>query len=65
MAIANSTSYGLSAGILTASHQRGFALASRIDAGVVHVNDQTVGDEPQLPSAASRTAAGAAQAPTP
>jgi acyl-CoA reductase-like NAD-dependent aldehyde dehydrogenase len=49
VAIANSTSYGLSAGILTRDNQRGFALARRIDAGVVHVNDQTVGDEPQLP----------------
>ncbi len=25
------------------------ALARRIDAGVVHVNDQTIADEPQLP----------------
>jgi acyl-CoA reductase-like NAD-dependent aldehyde dehydrogenase len=49
VAIANSTSYGLSAGILTSDNQRGFALARRIDAGVVHVNDQTVADEPQLP----------------
>ncbi|HTR94759.1 MAG TPA: aldehyde dehydrogenase family protein [Trebonia sp.] len=49
VAIANSTSYGLSAGILTSDSQRGFALARRIDAGVVHVNDQTVADEPQLP----------------
>jgi acyl-CoA reductase-like NAD-dependent aldehyde dehydrogenase len=49
VAVANSTSYGLSAGIITRDNQRGFALARRIDAGVVHVNDQTVADEPQLP----------------
>jgi acyl-CoA reductase-like NAD-dependent aldehyde dehydrogenase len=49
VAIANATSYGLSAGILTRDNQRGFALARRIDAGVVHVNDQTIADEPQLP----------------
>jgi acyl-CoA reductase-like NAD-dependent aldehyde dehydrogenase len=49
VAIANSTSYGLSAGLLTSDTQRGFALARRIDAGVVHVNDQTIADEPQLP----------------
>ena len=49
VAVANSTSYGLSAGIITSDNQRGFALARRIDAGVVHVNDQTVADEPQLP----------------
>jgi len=49
VAIANSTSYGLSAGLITGDNQRGFALARRIDAGVVHVNDQTIADEPQLP----------------
>ena len=49
VAIANATSYGLSAGLLTSDSQRGFALARRIDAGVVHVNDQTIADEPQLP----------------
>jgi acyl-CoA reductase-like NAD-dependent aldehyde dehydrogenase len=49
VAIANSTSYGLSAGLITRDNQRGFALARRIDAGVVHVNDQTIADEPQLP----------------
>jgi acyl-CoA reductase-like NAD-dependent aldehyde dehydrogenase len=47
--IANSTRYGLSAGLITGDDQRGFALARRIDAGAVHVNDQTVADEPQLP----------------
>lgn len=47
--IANSTRYGLSAGLITSDNQRGFALARRIDAGVVHVNDQTIADEPQLP----------------
>jgi vanillin dehydrogenase len=49
VAIANATRYGLSAGLITGDTQRGFALARRIDAGVVHVNDQTIADEPQLP----------------
>ena len=49
VAIANSTGYGLRAGLITGDNQRGFALARRIDSGVVHVNDQTVADEPQLP----------------
>ncbi|HEY0716770.1 MAG TPA: aldehyde dehydrogenase family protein [Streptosporangiaceae bacterium] len=49
VAVANSTRYGLSAGLITGDNQRGFALARRIDSGVVHVNDQTVADEPQLP----------------
>ena len=49
VAIANSTRYGLSAGLITGDNQRGFALARQIESGVVHVNNQTVADEPQLP----------------
>jgi acyl-CoA reductase-like NAD-dependent aldehyde dehydrogenase len=46
---ANRTSYGLSAGIITGDRDRGFSLAQLIDSGIVHVNDQTVADEPQMP----------------
>ena len=46
---ANRTSYGLSAGIITSNRDRGFSLAQLIDSGIVHVNDQTVADEPQMP----------------
>jgi acyl-CoA reductase-like NAD-dependent aldehyde dehydrogenase len=46
---ANATTYGLSAGILTSDTDRGLALAQRIESGIVHVNDQPVGDEPQMP----------------
>jgi len=46
---ANATSYGLSSGIITQDVDRGLALAHAIDAGIVHVNDQTIGDEPQMP----------------
>jgi len=46
---ANATSYGLSAGLITQDADRGLALAQRLDAGIVHVNDQPVGDEPQMP----------------
>jgi acyl-CoA reductase-like NAD-dependent aldehyde dehydrogenase len=49
VARANATSYGLSAGILTANTDRGFALAQQLESGIVHVNDQPVGDEPQMP----------------
>jgi acyl-CoA reductase-like NAD-dependent aldehyde dehydrogenase len=46
---ANATRYGLSAGIITSDPDRGFALAQQIESGIVHVNDQTVADEPQMP----------------
>jgi len=46
---ANATAYGLSAGIITQDVDRGLALAQRIESGIVHVNDQPVGDEPQMP----------------
>ena len=46
---ANATAYGLASGIITSDADRGFALAQRIEAGIVHVNDQPVGDEPQMP----------------
>jgi acyl-CoA reductase-like NAD-dependent aldehyde dehydrogenase len=46
---ANSTTYGLSAGIITSDPDRGLALARKIEAGIVHVNDQSVADEPQMP----------------
>jgi acyl-CoA reductase-like NAD-dependent aldehyde dehydrogenase len=49
VSVANATRYGLSAGLITGDNQRGFNLARQIDSGVVHVNDQTVADEPQLP----------------
>jgi acyl-CoA reductase-like NAD-dependent aldehyde dehydrogenase len=46
---ANATSYGLASGIITSDADRGLELAQRIQAGIVHVNDQPVGDEPQMP----------------
>ena len=46
---ANATSYGLSSGIITTDHDRGLALAGRLETGIVHVNDQPVHDEPQMP----------------
>ncbi len=46
---ANATSYGLSSGLITQDVDRGLALAQRIEAGIVHVNDQPVDDEPQMP----------------
>jgi vanillin dehydrogenase len=49
LAIANDTSYGLSAGVITNDIQKAMDLALRIDAGMVHINDTTVSDEPHVP----------------
>src|SRR5215207_6196178 len=49
VARANATAYGLAAGVLTGDPDRGLAVADRLQAGIVHVNDQPVGDEPQMP----------------
>jgi acyl-CoA reductase-like NAD-dependent aldehyde dehydrogenase len=49
VAAANATSYGLASGVLTSDPDRGLAIAGRLQAGIVHVNDQPVHDEPQMP----------------
>jgi acyl-CoA reductase-like NAD-dependent aldehyde dehydrogenase len=46
---ANATPYGLASGVITNDVDKGLELAQRIQAGIVHVNDQPVGDEPQMP----------------
>jgi acyl-CoA reductase-like NAD-dependent aldehyde dehydrogenase len=46
---ANATSYGLASGIITNDADKGLALAQQLAAGIVHINDQPVGDEPQMP----------------
>ncbi|NKQ53091.1 aldehyde dehydrogenase family protein [Amycolatopsis sp. K13G38] len=47
--LANQSHYGLTAGVLTGDPERGLALANRLEAGIVHVNDQPIRDEPQMP----------------
>ncbi|HTW06908.1 MAG TPA: aldehyde dehydrogenase family protein [Acidimicrobiales bacterium] len=49
VAVANSTSYGLTAGVITEDVRRGFDIARQLRTGIVHVNDQPVDDEPQAP----------------
>jgi len=46
---ANDTAYGLSAGVITRDFVKGLAVAERIETGIVHINDQSVHDEPQVP----------------
>jgi benzaldehyde dehydrogenase (NAD) len=47
--LAGDSPYGLSLGILTRDVMRGLALAERIPSGLVHINDQTINDEPVAP----------------
>jgi benzaldehyde dehydrogenase (NAD) len=47
--IAADSDYGLSLGILTSDVMKGLALAARIPTGIVHINDQTVNDEANIP----------------
>jgi len=47
--LAADTDYGLSLGILTRDPLKGLELAARIPSGIVHINDQTVSDEAQIP----------------
>ena len=49
VAVANDTAYGLSAAVFTRDLAKGMAIAERIESGIVHINDQTVHDEPQVP----------------
>jgi acyl-CoA reductase-like NAD-dependent aldehyde dehydrogenase len=49
ISIANETPYGLSAAVITRDFNKGLAIAERIESGIVHINDQTVHDEPQVP----------------
>jgi benzaldehyde dehydrogenase (NAD) len=47
--IAADTEYGLALGIVTRDIMRGLDVAERIPSGIVHINDQTVSDEANIP----------------
>ncbi len=47
--LANNTAYGLSASVQSRSFGRAHALARRLKVGMVHINDQTINDLPQIP----------------
>jgi acyl-CoA reductase-like NAD-dependent aldehyde dehydrogenase len=49
LAVANNSAYGLSAGIITKDFTRALDIALRLETGMVHINDQSVNDEPQAP----------------
>lgn len=47
--VANAVDYGLSAAIFTRDIGLAFEFAREVEAGVVHVNSETAGSEPQVP----------------
>ncbi|WP_102027633.1 aldehyde dehydrogenase family protein [Salirhabdus sp. Marseille-P4669] len=47
--LANDTEYGLSSAIFTSDLKRGEEFALQVDAGMTHINDQTVNDAPNIP----------------
>ena len=49
VALNNDTEYGLTAAVWTADEARALGLAGRLENGMVHVNDQNINDEPQVP----------------
>lgn len=49
VALANDNEYGLSAGVFSASVGRAMAIGNRLQTGLLHINDQTVADEPHVP----------------
>jgi acyl-CoA reductase-like NAD-dependent aldehyde dehydrogenase/ABC-type branched-subunit amino acid transport system ATPase component len=49
IALNNATEYGLSTGVITQSVERAMAFTAKLKTGIIHVNDQTVADEPWVP----------------
>jgi benzaldehyde dehydrogenase (NAD) len=49
IALNNATEYGLSTGVITQSVERAMAFTAKLKTGIIHINDQTVADEPWVP----------------
>jgi benzaldehyde dehydrogenase (NAD) len=49
IAMVNASEYGLSTGVITQSIERAMQFTAKLKTGIVHVNDQTVADEPWVP----------------
>lgn len=47
--VANNSPFGLSSGIITDDFEKGLAIAERLETGMVHINDASIHDEPQVP----------------
>ena len=53
--LANATEYGLSAAVQSGSRERAAAVAAQLESGMVHINDQTVNEEPAAPFGGSKS----------
>ncbi|MBT1702865.1 aldehyde dehydrogenase family protein [Chryseosolibacter indicus] len=47
--LANATEFGLSGALHTTNLQRGIRVAREVETGMIHINDQSVNDEPNTP----------------
>jgi len=47
--LANRSAYGLSAGVFSSDVGRAIAVGNRLNTGLLHINDQTLADEPYMP----------------
>ncbi len=47
--LANGTPYGLSGGVHSRDLGRAYHVASQVETGMIHVNDQSINDEPHVP----------------
>ncbi|HEV8022724.1 MAG TPA: benzaldehyde dehydrogenase [Candidatus Lustribacter sp.] len=47
--LANRTEYGLAAAIFSNDVDRAMKMAERLNVGLVHINDQTINDDPRIP----------------
>jgi aldehyde dehydrogenase (NAD+) len=48
IAVANDTEYGLSGSVFTKDKYRGMEIAKKMETGMVHINDQSINDEPHV-----------------
>jgi acyl-CoA reductase-like NAD-dependent aldehyde dehydrogenase len=47
--LANNTEYGLTGGVISRDLRAALEVASRVHSGIIHINDQGIGDEPMAP----------------
>jgi acyl-CoA reductase-like NAD-dependent aldehyde dehydrogenase len=53
--MANNTEYGLIGGVITRDLSAALDAASRVRSGIIHINDQSIADEPMAPFGGVKT----------